>query len=79
VKTVNDLVGPDSIVPILLVFEAYSCITKDSLLLPFIIKQAEAIYKVIKEVRRLYTKQQVNNILAIKNKPNTKLILILSL
>jgi hypothetical protein len=46
---------------------------------PFIIEQAEAIYKAIKEVWRLYAEQQVNNALAIKNKPNTKLILTLSL
>jgi hypothetical protein len=64
---------------ILLVFKVYFCITRDSLLLPFIIKQAKVIYKAIKEVRRLYAKQQVNNTLAIKNKLNTKLILILLL
>jgi hypothetical protein len=65
--------------PTLLVFEVYSYITKDSLLSPFITKQTKAIYKAIKKIRRLYTKQQVNNVLAIKNKPNTKLVLILSL
>jgi hypothetical protein len=50
VKTVNNLIRPDGIVPRLLVFKAYPCITRDSLLLPFIIKRAEAIYKAIKEV-----------------------------
>jgi hypothetical protein len=79
VKAVNDSAELDSIMLILLVFGAYSCITKDSLLSPFITKQAKAIYKAIKEVRRLYTKQQVNNILAIRNGPNTKPILTLSL
>jgi hypothetical protein len=79
VKAVNDLAGPDGIVPTLLIFGAYPCITRDSSLLPFIIKRAEAIYKAIKEVRRLYAKRQVNNALAIRNRPNTKLILILSL
>jgi hypothetical protein len=79
IKTVNDSARPDGIMPTLLVFKVYSCITRDSLLSPFIIKQAKAIYKAIKEVRRLYAEQQVNNTLAIKNRPNTKLILILLL
>jgi hypothetical protein len=65
--------------PTLLVFEAYSCITRDSLLSPFITKQAKTIYKAIKEVRHFYAEQQVNNALAIRNKPNTKLVLTLLL
>jgi hypothetical protein len=65
--------------PTLLVFKAYPCITRDSLSSPFIIEQAKAIYKAIKEVRRFYAEQQVNNALAIKNGPNTELVLILSL
>jgi hypothetical protein len=64
---------------ILLVFRAYSHITRDSPLLPFITKQAKAIYKAIKKVRRLYAKQQVNNALAIRNRPNTELVLTLLL
>jgi hypothetical protein len=79
VKAVNDLIRPDSIVLTLLVFRAYSRITRDSLLLPFITKQAKAIYKAIKEVRSLYAEQQVNNALAIRNGLNTKLVLILPL
>jgi ribosomal protein L31E len=65
--------------PILLVFEVYLYITKDSLSLPFITKQAKVIYKAIKKVRRFYAKQQINNTLVIRNKLNTKLILILLL
>jgi hypothetical protein len=53
--------------------------TRDSLLSPFITEQAEAIYKAIKKVRRLYAEQQVNNALAIRNRLNTKLVLTLSL
>jgi hypothetical protein len=79
VKAVNDSAGPDSIMPTLLVFKAYPHITRDSLPSPFITEQAEAIYKAIKEVRRFYAEQQVNNALAIKNRPNTKLVLTLSL
>jgi hypothetical protein len=79
VKIVNDSAGPDSIILILLVFRVYLCITRDSLLLPSITKQAKAIYKAIKKVRRLYAKRQVNNALAIRNKPNTKPVLTLLL
>jgi GAF domain-containing protein len=79
VKAVNDLAGPDGIVPTLLVFGAYPCMTRDSPPLPFITERAEAIYKAIKKVRRLYAEQQVNNALAIRNKPNTELVLTLSL
>jgi hypothetical protein len=74
VKAVNDSVESDGIMPTLLIFRAYPCITKDSLLSPFITEQAEAIYKAIKKVRRLYTKRQVNNALAIRNRPNTELV-----
>ena len=56
VKAINDLAGPNSIIPILLVFRAYPCIIKDSLLLLFITKRTKAIYKAIKEVQYLYTK-----------------------
>ena len=50
VKTINNLVGPDSIILILLVFKAYPCMIKDSLLLLFITERTKAIYKAIKEV-----------------------------
>ena len=38
VKAINNLAGPDGIIFILLVFKAYPCIIKDSLLLLFITK-----------------------------------------
>jgi hypothetical protein len=79
IKAVNNLVGPDGIVSILLVFGVYSRIIRDFLLSPFITEQAEAIYKAIKKVRRLYVKQQVNNALAIKNGLNTELVFTLLL
>jgi hypothetical protein len=79
IKAVNDSAGSDGIIPTLLIFRAYPCITRDSLLLLFITERAKAIHKAIKEVRRLYTKQQVNNALAIRNRPNTKPVLTLLL
>ena len=56
VKAINDLAGPNSIIPTLLVFGAYPCIIKNSLLSLFITERTEAIYKAIKEVRCLYAK-----------------------
>ena len=79
VKAVNDSAGLDGIMPTLLIFKVYFCITRDSPLLPFITEQAKAIYKAIKKVRRLYAEQQVNNALAIRNRPNTKRVLIVLL
>ena len=40
-----------------------------------VIKRIKAIYIVIKEVRRLYIKRQVKDILAICNSLNTKITL----
>jgi hypothetical protein len=79
IKAVNDLVGPDGIVPTLLVFGAYPRMTKDSPLLLSIIERAEAIHKAIKEVRRLNAKRQVKEALAIRNGLNTKSLLTLLL
>jgi hypothetical protein len=64
VKAINDLVGPDGIVPTLLVFRVYLRLTKDLLLLPSVTERAKAIYKAIKEVWRIYAKRQVKEALA---------------
>jgi hypothetical protein len=71
VKAVNDSARPDGIVLTLLVFGSYPRMTEIDALLPIIVKRAEAIRAATKKVRRLYTKRQVNNALAIRNRPNT--------
>ena len=53
VKAINDLVGPDGIVPTLLVFGVYLQITKIDALSPSITKRAKVIRAATKEVRRL--------------------------
>jgi hypothetical protein len=53
VKAINDLAGPDGIVPTLLVFRVYPQITKMDALLPSVTKRAKAIHTATKEVRRL--------------------------
>jgi hypothetical protein len=67
IKTINNSAGPDGIILIFLVFSTYPRITKNSVLLPTITKKAEAIRKTTKEIRYLYTKQQVIDILIIRN------------
>ena len=57
VKAVNDLVGPNSIIPTLLVFGAYPRLTKIDPLSPSITKRVEAIRAATKEVRRIYAKR----------------------
>ncbi len=63
VKAINDSAGLDRIVLTLLVFSAYLRLTKDSPLSPLIIARITAIYKVIKEVRRIYAERQVRDTL----------------
>ena len=54
VKTVNNLTGPNGIIPTLLVFGVYLWLTEMDPLSPSVTKRTEAIYIVIKEVRCLY-------------------------
>jgi hypothetical protein len=70
VKTVNDLAGPNSIIPILLVFRAYPRITNNSLLLLIIIKRTKTIRKTNNKIRKFYIKQYIENILRIRNSPD---------
>ena len=79
VKAVNDLVGPNGIVPTLLVFSVYLRLTKMDPLSLSVTKRIEAIRAVTKEVRRLYAERQVKDALAIRNGPNTKITLDLPL
>jgi len=79
VKAINDLAGPNGIIPTLLVFGAYPQLTKIDPLSPSITKRAEAIYAVTKEVCRLHAERQVKDIFTICNGPNTKITLDLPL
>jgi hypothetical protein len=70
VKAVNDTIGSDGLVPILLVFEAYPRISHNSPSSPIITKRAEAIRKAIAEVRKLTAFRQVSAALNVRNGPN---------
>jgi hypothetical protein len=71
VKAVNNSAKPDRIVLTLLVFGLYPRITEINPPSATIAKRAEAIQAITKEVRRLYTKRQVSDALAMRNSLNT--------
>jgi hypothetical protein len=79
VKAINDLAGPDGIVPMLLVFGVYPRLTEIDLPFSLVTKRAEAICAATKEVCRLYTERQVKDALVMCNSPDTKNTLDLSL
>jgi hypothetical protein len=79
VKAINNLTGPDGIIPILLVFGAYLWFTKMDPPSLSVTKRMEAIHIATKEVRRLHMERQVKDVLTIHNSPNTKITLDLPL
>ena len=71
VKAVNNTAGPNGLVPTLLVFGAYSCITHSSAPLASMVKRAEAVQTAITELRHLNAKCQIRDALTIRNGPST--------
>ena len=55
-KAINDLAGPNSLIPMLLVFRAYPRIIKLDTLSPIVIQRAIAIKKAIAEIYKLRAK-----------------------
>jgi len=49
-KAINNIAGPEGLVPILLVFRAYPQMVKLDALLPLVTQQATAIKKVMVEI-----------------------------
>ena len=56
-KAINDFIGPNSLIPILLVFGAYLYIVKSNAPNPIVIKRAAAFKKAMEEVKKLKTKR----------------------
>ena len=52
-KAINNSIGPNSLIPTLLVFRAYLCIVKSDASNPIVVKWAAALKKAIKEVKKL--------------------------
>ena len=71
VKAVNDTVGPNGLVPTLLVFGTYPRLSDTSPSSPSITAQAIAIRKAMAEVRKEKARQQVGEALSMRNGPNT--------
>ena len=59
IKAINDIIRPDKLMLILLIFRLYLKITDQDPPAPTITKRAKAIYIAIKEVRRFYAERQV--------------------
>ena len=55
-KVINDFIGPNSFIPILLVFGAYPRIVKSDTPNPTVIKRAAAFKKAMEEVKKLKAK-----------------------
>jgi hypothetical protein len=70
IKAVNNTVGPDGLIPTLLVFSTYPQITITNTLSFIVIKRDKAIIKAIKQIAELYAKRQVINVLRQRNSLN---------
>ena len=78
-KAINDIVGPNRLVLILLVYSAYPRITEHDPLSPSVALRALAVKKAIAEVQKLQAKRQVNDALNARNGPNTTIVYKLAL
>lgn len=70
VKAVNDTVGPDGIVPTVLVFRAYPRMTYDSPPSQLTARCAQAMRKAMADLKRAVAKRQINDALKTKNGPS---------
>ena len=52
-KAINNFIGPNSLIPTLLVFGAYLCIVKSDVPNPTVVKRAAALKKAMEEVKKL--------------------------
>ena len=70
-KAINDSVGPNGLVPTLLVYGTYPWMTKNDPLSPTVLQRATAIKKAMAEIQKLRAKKQINNALNTRNGLNT--------
>jgi hypothetical protein len=67
IKAVNDTVGPDGLVPTLLVFSTYPQITTTDTLFFIVTEHSKAITKAMKQIAELHVKRQVTDVLRQQN------------
>ena len=73
-KALNDTIGPDGLVPTLLVFSVYPRMVELDAPSPSVIQWANAIKKAIAEVQKLQAKRQVVDALNMCNGPKTNAV-----
>ena len=78
IKAVNDTIGPNGLVPILLVFGAYPRIA-DEPPSTLVLKRAQAIKSTVKELQRLNARRKLQSALSTRNGLNTMSVLDLPL
>jgi hypothetical protein len=70
IKAVNDTVGPDGLIPTLLVFGTYPRMTTTNTPSLTVTKHNKAITKAMKQIAELHVKRQVTDVLRQQNRPN---------
>ena len=73
-KAINDSVGPDGLVPTLLVFGAYPRMAESDAPSPSVTQRAAAIKKAMSEIQKLRAERQVADALNMRNGPQTTTI-----
>jgi len=73
-KAINDSVGPDGLIPTLLVFGAYPRITESDAPSTTVTLRTAALKKAMEEIKKLRAKRQVADALQIRNGPTTTVI-----
>jgi len=73
-KAINNSVGPNSLIPTLLVFGAYPYMVESDVPNPMVIKRAVALKKAIEEVKKLRAERQVVDAFNMRNGPKTTAI-----
>ena len=73
-KAINNSIGPNSLIPTLLVFRAYPRIIKSNAPNFIVVKQAAALKKAIEEIKKLRAECQVADALNMCNRPKTTMI-----
>jgi hypothetical protein len=70
-KAINDLAGPDGLVPTLLVYGAYPRLSETDLPAPTVTQRALAIKRATTEIQKLRAKRQVSEAINTRNGPST--------
>jgi uncharacterized protein YggE len=70
IKAVNNIAGPDGLIPTLLVFGTYPQITTTNTLSLIVTEHSKTITKAIKQIAELHAKRQVIDALRQQNGPN---------